>query len=383
MSRLLILSLAIFSVILSELGIPGILPQLAEEFNIPLVQAANLVGYYALSTAIASIPITKLLMAVNRKKVMLSIFTVYTVANLALALINSYPLALLVRVILGTTIGAFWPIITYYAMKLAEPQYRGRAVTIANAGSPIAILLGVPLLTTLAERYSWRIEFFIMAGLGFILILLITFFLPSVEGEESEDKKISYAAILKDLPFLRWVFITIVVITAQYGAYVYITEIVSGINYSPGVAFAQLLFGIGTIISILVTALFIDSHYFKIVTTYFLLGAAAVGIFYFFPGQSGFHPVAFVIWGISFGSMSALFQTAITRLFPNAPSAANSIQNASFNFSIMLGSSLGGWIVSQYSLPLLLMAGSSALLFISLYIIIQSRAGRLMHGTAK
>ena len=381
-SRILILSLAIFSIILSELGIPGILPQLAAEFDISLARAGNLVGYYALSTAIASIPITKLLMSVNRKKVMLSIFAVYTLVNLSLAFINSYSLALLFRVILGTTIGAFWPIITYYAMSLADMQYRGRAVTVANAGSPIAILVGVPTLTALAQQFSWRIEFLIMAGLGVILLLLIYFFLPSAEGEESEDNKISYKAILTDPPFLRWLLITVFVIGAQYATYVYITEIVQNIDYGQGVAFAQLLFGIGTIISIIVTAAVIDNHYFKMITAYFLLGAGAIAVFFFLPDASLWHSVAFIVWGISFGSMSPIFQTAVTRLFPHAASAANSIQSSLFNFSIMLGSSVGGWIISQYSLPLLLMVGSGALFLIVIYIIIQGRAGRLTHAPA-
>lgn len=379
LSRLLILSLAIFAVILSELGIPGILPQLAKAFNIPLTQAGNLVGYYALSTAIASIPVTKLFMGVNRKKVMLSIFTVYTLANLFLAFTGSYSFALLIRVFLGMSIGAFWPIITYYAMTLVDMEYRGRAVTVANAGTPVAILFGVPILTTLAERFSWQVEFLIMASLGLVLVLLIYFFLPSAPGEESKENKVSYGAILKDPAFLRWLLITVFVIGAHYATYVYITEIVGAISFSSGVAFAQLLFGIGTVVSIIITATVIDNNFYQMVVSYFLLGAASIAIFFFLPDPSIWHYAAFILWGISFGSMSPLFQTAVTRLFPHAPSAANSIQSSLFNFSIMLGASLGGWTITQYSLSTLLMVGSGALLFIGIYVLIQGRAGRLSH----
>ena len=383
MGRLWILSLAIFAVMLSELGIPGILPQLAAEFDISLAQAGNFVGYYALSTAIACIPLTKLFMRINRKKVLLLIFTIYTLTNLSLSLISSYPLALLLRVLLGATIGAFWPIITYYAMALVDAAYHGRAVTVANVGTPAAILLGVPALTSLAQRFSWRVEFLIMAALGFLLVLLIYFLLPSVEGEEFKGNKISYKAILTTPPFLRWLLVTVLSIIAQYAAYVYITEIVQVIDYSPGVAFAQLLFGIGTLISILVTVLVIDSHFFKIVVAYFLLGAAALAIFFFLPGQSAFHPAAFVIWGISFGSLSIILQTAVVRLFPTAASAANSIRSSLYNFSIMLGSSLGGWLISHYSLSLVLMLSSGVLFFLMVYVLLQHQAGRLTRTVEK
>lgn len=58
--------------------------------------------------------------------------------------------------------------------------------------------------------------------------------------------------------------------------------------------------------------------------------------------------LGFILWGIGFGALVTLYQTAVARQVPpNASAVATSLQSASFNFSIMVASSLGGAILAN------------------------------------
>lgn len=57
--------------------------------------------------------------------------------------------------------------------------------------------------------------------------------------------------------------------------------------------------------------------------------------------------LAFVLWGLGFGSLSSVFQAATARQVREGTAVANALQSSSFNFSIMIGSSVGGVLLGQ------------------------------------
>lgn len=67
---LLILTLGVFSIINTEMGVVGILPMLAEHYQVSITEAGLFVSLFALAVAISG-PIMPLLFSgVNRKKLM-------------------------------------------------------------------------------------------------------------------------------------------------------------------------------------------------------------------------------------------------------------------------------------------------------------------------
>ncbi|MDK6419960.1 MFS transporter, partial [Actinotignum timonense] len=71
---------------------------------------------------------------------------------------------------------------------MVSSENRGKAGTIALAGSPIGISLGLPLWTRLGQVAGWRIAFLAtalaFAGLG----LLAWRILPSIPGQASDSR---------------------------------------------------------------------------------------------------------------------------------------------------------------------------------------------------
>ena len=76
-----ILTVGVFGIINTEMGVVGILPLIAETFDVSVPQAGWTVSIFALVVA-ASAPVTPLLfLGVNRKKVMLLALGLFTLSS--------------------------------------------------------------------------------------------------------------------------------------------------------------------------------------------------------------------------------------------------------------------------------------------------------------
>jgi predicted MFS family arabinose efflux permease len=136
---------------------------------------------------------------------------------------------------------------------------------------------------------------------------------------------------------------------AHYGLYTYISPLVEYINLSGGIKIASLIFGIGTLISVAIAGKYVDSHLGQL--TAFMLILALVSMFMFigFKGMFIISHITFLLWGISFGALVTIFQTAVTRQVETGKDVATSLQSSTFNFGIVFGSAIGGAILDKSS----------------------------------
>lgn len=87
-----------------------------------------------------------------------------------------------------------------------------------------------------------------------------------------------------------------------------------------------------------------------------MLVAAGIAMALFYAVNITFvHHISFALWGIGFGALVTLFQTAVTRQVTSGTAVATSLQSAAFNFSIMIGSTVGGWLLASGSSASILM----------------------------
>ena len=94
-----ILTIGVFGIINTEMGVLGILPLLAEKFSISIAQAGLLVSLFALAVAAAG-PVMPLLFAgIDRKRVMLLVLSVFVLGNLISVFTDNFAVMLLARVV--------------------------------------------------------------------------------------------------------------------------------------------------------------------------------------------------------------------------------------------------------------------------------------------
>jgi len=345
---MLLMSSVTFIGILSELMPSGVLPQMMDDLDISEVQTGNLVGYYAIASAIFAIPLIAATMRFNRKYLLLVLLAGFAVSNIVAGLVYDYTIIVVLRVIGGICAGVMWPMIAAYGMRLVSEDQHGRAIAVIMAGNTLGISIGMPIMTYIGETYGWRTEF---VGLGVVIIvitLLVYFVLPSLAGEKLTSSSSPFA-LLKIPAVLIVLLLTLLGVVGHYGVYVYITSLVEEIGLYGGIQGALLLFGIGSIISVLLAIKYTDAHLRLLTTAMFVLLIVAMVILLLFGGTTGVAHFAFFLWGLAFGPLVTLLQAAVSRQVERAKDIATSVQSSVFNLSIMVATSVAGLLLAAYS----------------------------------
>jgi predicted MFS family arabinose efflux permease len=141
---LLGLFLAGFVSILTECLPAGLLPDMARTLHTSVALTGQTVTLYAAATAIAAIPLSRAMSSLPRKKVLQVALAVVAVTNALTALSGDYALTLVIRFVAGLGTGMIWPLLGGYAARLSPEGRQGRAITVALAGTPIGLALGIP-----------------------------------------------------------------------------------------------------------------------------------------------------------------------------------------------------------------------------------------------
>lgn len=94
-----ILTLGVFAIINTEMGIVGILPLIAGNFHVSVSQAGLLVSLFALAVAIAGPTMPLLFSGINRRNVMLLVLGIFFVGNIISAFATSFTVILIARVV--------------------------------------------------------------------------------------------------------------------------------------------------------------------------------------------------------------------------------------------------------------------------------------------
>lgn len=351
---LLLMACITLMAILCELVPSGVLPMMAKFFNVTEAEAGILVGSYAIASAISGIPLVSLTSTWNRKRLLFILLIGFAFSNIVVGIAPNFTIAILGRVMGGVCAGTLWPMITAYGMVLVDENHKGRAVTIIMSGITVGMSVGLPFMTYIGTVFDYHSEFLLMGILIFIIAILCSIFLPKVNGE-SHSKANSIFTMLKNRGVLLVILLTFLAVGLNYGLYTFITNLVTERSY-PNVALAQIFFGIGSIISVYLTIRFIDKHMLQIVISLFGVGILAMMVFYFAKQLLMLH-IGFLLWGLGFGSLSSIFQAATARQVKEGTAVANSLQSASFNFSIMIGSSVAGALLANGGVsPIILLA---------------------------
>lgn len=345
---MILMSSVTFVGILSELMPSGVLPLMMDDLNISEVQTGNLVGYYAIASAIFAIPLISMTMQFNRKYLLLLLLGGFAVSNIIAGLVHDYTVIIVLRVIGGICAGVMWPMIAAYGMRLVPEKDHGKAIAVVMAGTTLGISIGMPIMTSIGNTHGWRTEFIGLGGFIFAIALVSMFVLPSAPGEKL-TKSSSPFALIKIPAVLIILLLTLLGVIAHYGVYVYITSLVDEIQLAGGVESALLFFGIGSLISVLLAIKYTDKHLRLLTVLMFVLLIVSMVFFLLFGGTKGMGHFAFFLWGLSFGPLVTLLQAGVSRQVETAKDVATSVQSSVFNLSIMIASTVAGLLLGIYS----------------------------------
>lgn len=281
------------------------------------------------------------------------------------ALSSSYALILAARFLVGVSGGLLWSLVAGYAARMVVPSLQGRAIAVAMVGSPLALSLGVPAGTLLGQQIGWRWAFALMSVLGLLLLAYARWALPALPAAGA-GQRTSLATVWR-LPGVRSALLVMALyVLAHNVLYTYIEPLAVDAGAGAWLDRLLLAFGVAAIAGIGIAGWGVDRHLHALVWAAVIGFIVPVLALLVWPSVAAVLLLATILWGVAFGAVPTLFQTALARRAGAAADLAQSMLVTGWNLAIAGGGVAGGVLLQASGprqlgwLPLLLLAVTAA-----------------------
>jgi predicted MFS family arabinose efflux permease len=336
----------------------GILPSIAEHFDISVSKAGLLVSLFALVVAISG-PIMPLLFSgINRRMVMLLVLGIFVVGNILSIFASNFTVLLIARVIPAF----FHPIYCSLALTVAATSVRReeapKAVSKVIMGVTAGMILGVPITNFIANHTSIEMAFVFFGIVNIIAFLTTLIFVPSMPVKE----RLSYGAQISVLKKpIVWLAIATVVFLGSGTSSIntFITEYLETITNISGntLTFALFLLGVASLIGALLGGRLLSKNAMKTAIS-FPIVLAIVHLLSFLTGKStGPMMITILLWGVLFAVANSVSQYWITSAAPETPDFANGLFLSCGNIGVTVGTAVGGLLISGMGTQYIVLGG--------------------------
>jgi DHA1 family arabinose polymer transporter-like MFS transporter len=350
---------------MTEFNMMGLLMNIADDINISIPKASNLIGLYALGVVVGA-PILVITTANMRpKKVLFFLMLLFFLFNGIFSIAPNEWSLYISRFVSGLPHGAFFGVASVVAAKLAKPGKEAQAISIMFTGMTLANLAGIPLGTYVGQHFSWRITYGVISCLGLVTALTIYFWLPEIEKPKVNMRKQMNYFSRKE----AWLIISVISIGTG-GLFAWISYIgplvtkVSGLDETR-VPIIMFLVGLGMFIGNLIGGKLADTVIPTKAAMFSFMAMAVCLVFGYFVSHIEWaaYPMAFLTGGIAFSIGSSL-QMMLINSAEGAETLAASAGQGAFNIGNSLGAYLGAIPIGlgyAFNTPLLVGAGLASI----------------------
>jgi len=218
------LAFGTFAVGTDAFVIAGILPSVAASLGVTPAVAGQLVTVFSIAYALASPLLSALTAALSRRTTLVAALTTFTLGNALTALVPSFPLVLMARVVAAAGAGLFAANASATAALLAGGRNRGRAIALTMFGLTSSLVLGAPLGTVIGNALGWRMTMWFVTAVGLLAGAVIFVRLPDVR-EGGGSGLAERLAPLRSPIVLYDLLRTLIVYVGVYIPYTYISVV--------------------------------------------------------------------------------------------------------------------------------------------------------------
>ncbi|WP_455674638.1 MFS transporter [Phocaeicola sp.] len=370
-----ILTVGVFGIINTEMGVIGILPLIAETFHVTVPEAGWTVSIFALVVA-ASAPVTPLLFSgVNRRTVMLLALGVFTLSNVISMFTDNFMVLLLARALPAFLHPVYVSMAFSVAAASVSKEKAPKAVAKVFIGVSAGMVLGVPVTSYIASEISFTMGMMFFTIVNALVLVATLLFVPSMPVRE----KLSYGAQLSVLKKkITWHSIIAVTLinAALFGFFSYMSDYlktVTEVSYSV-ISVLLLIYGLANIIGNMIAGKQLATHpkrsmmmippaLFVLYVCLFVLGKwlAAMAVIVLFLG---------ILAGYGQNTM----QYMITYAAPEAPDFANGLFLLSANLGTTIGAAVCGIFITLFDTRYSVFGSLLFLLISIVFVVLRIRA---------
>ncbi len=198
------------------------LPAIGKEFNMNALLLSWVPTSYLLAAAMSLVPMGRIADMIGRHKIFFFGVTIFGVFSLVGGIANNVTLFLILRILQGIGGAMIFGTSVAILTGVFPIQQRGRVLGINVAGVYLGLSLGPFLGGFLTQNLGWRSLFFLNSSLGFLMLILIIFFLRT-EKFISTIKGFDYIGTLIYSPMLFFFMYGLSLLPGISGAILIIT----------------------------------------------------------------------------------------------------------------------------------------------------------------
>ncbi|MFF4599431.1 MFS transporter [Amycolatopsis sp. NPDC001319] len=341
------LATAAFITILTEALPAGVLPAMSADLRVGESAMGQAVTIYAIGSAVAAIPLSAATSRWRRKRLLLATVAGFAVANTVTAVSDYYVLTMAGRFIAGVAAGLVWAMMAGYARQMVAGPLQGKATAIAMAGAPLALSLGVPAGTLLGQALGWRVTFWSMTALALVLLGWIRLSVPDLPGEARRGRA-PMARTLRLPGVAPVLFVVLAFVLAHNILYTYIATFLGGLGMGGTVDLVLFVFGSASVLSIWVVGVLIDRRLRTLTVASTVLFAAAATVLAVLADSAVAVYAAGALWGLGFGGVATLLQTAVADAAGAAADIAQAMLVTLWNTAIAVAGVVGGLLLDGF-----------------------------------
>ena len=341
-----------FALGFAEFIVIGITPDIAEIYQIPLSDAGNLVGYFAVAYAV-SIPIIVLSTGRFRRFPLFVIFLiVFNVGNILAILAPSYEVLMLARICTAIVSGVTLSTVMTFINDIIPQEQAPRIISFVYAGFSVASVLGTPIGTLLSDAFGIKSAFVAVEAVALLVTVLLLISVPRTDVSSSVREQL---VILKDRRIILVLVMKAFGMAATYVFYVYVTPILEdSVGLSVWMVSLVLFFyGGATIVSNLGSGSLAQRYGLGKLPLMFALQAVVLALLgiSLASGNTVLCIINVVLTGVFIYHMNAPLQSYLLQVsakdYPRALTLASAVMPTSSDIGIATGSFMGGVVATN------------------------------------
>ena len=283
---------------------------------------------------------------------------IFIVANALAAVSVTFSMLLAMRILSALMHGVFMSIATAIASDLVTPDKRSSAIAMMFTGLTVATITGVPLGTWIGQQFGWEMSFVAIAIIGLISFIGNWLVVPNDLNEYDQAPMVEQLKVFKNKSLMMIYLITALGYGGTFVVYTYLTTILTDVmHYSDNaVVILLIIYGVMVAIGNTLGGKLTNHQPTKVLVAIFTIQAMVL----LFVGITVTHQfigtIAVLLMGL-FAFMNVPGLQLIVVLFAERKhkatvNFASSLNIASFNIGITLGSVIGGFVLNHFSLTM-------------------------------
>lgn len=344
-----------FALGFAEFIVIGITPDIAEIYQIPLSDAGNLVGYFAVAYAVST-PIIVLSTGRFRRFPLFVIFLiVFNVGNILAILAPSYEVLMLARICTAIVSGVTLSTVMTFINDIIPQEQAPRIISFVYAGFSVASVLGTPIGTLLSDAFGIKFAFVAVEAVALLVTVLLLISVPRSGSTDVSSSVREQLVILKDRRIILVLVMKAFGMAATYVFYVYVTPILEdSVGLSVWMVSLVLFFyGGATIVSNLGSGSLAQRYGLGKLPLMFALQAVVLALLgiSLASGNTVLCIINVVLTGVFIYHMNAPLQSYLLQVsakdYPRALTLASAVMPTSSDIGIATGSFMGGVVATN------------------------------------